>query len=136
MLKIIERQSKRDRRERQERETERETEREREREPFTWCRVVVAVRLVTVRGLSPETPVGVFLLHSLIQLLRPRKAAGTGMQRFYLFISLCNGLSASLHSYPNGHCCHGDGKMQLRADVMICPRFHPFKGRNVNTHSA
>ena len=60
---------------------------------------VRAVRLVAVSHLN---------LRCLTKQLNPAGASengsrGAGMQRFYLFIPLYNGLPASLCSHPNGH---------------------------------
>ena len=52
----------------------------------------------------------------------------------YLF-QIFNGLTASLCSHPDGHCCYGNGKMQFGAEVMICPCFSSvYKHKHINTH--
>lgn len=40
----------------------------------------------------------------------------------------------SLLLCSSGHCCHGSGEMQLRAEVMICPCFPPLIRTDVKTH--
>lgn len=52
---------------------------------------------------------------------------------FYLLFSVFNGLAASVCSCPNGQCCHGNGKMQHSAEVMIC-LFSSTYGGNIIPH--